>query len=109
MDDLAELQALLGAVQKQEVKYRLNERNCKELLLKLIEKQLIKVIVTQVDEYLLPAPLSPRLHTRTRRTYKKTTCLIGGLQQKMSGIPLVVYRACCMQEPLCCGVSGLAA
>jgi hypothetical protein len=48
MDDLAELQALLGAVQKQEAKHRLNERNCKELLLKLIEKELIKVIVTQV-------------------------------------------------------------
>ena len=38
MDDLAELQALLGAVQKQESKNRLNERNCRELLIKLIQK-----------------------------------------------------------------------
>ena len=45
MDDLAELQALLGAVQKQETKQRLNERNCRELLIKLIEKQLVKVIM----------------------------------------------------------------
>lgn len=43
MDDLAELQALLGAVQKQESKQRLNERNCRELLVKLIEKELVKV------------------------------------------------------------------
>jgi hypothetical protein len=48
MDELAELQALLGAVQKQEVKYRLNERNCKELLIKLIEKGLVELIVTLV-------------------------------------------------------------
>ena len=43
MDDLAELQALLGAVQKQESKNRLNERNCRELLVKLLEKQLVTV------------------------------------------------------------------
>ena len=43
MDDIAELQALLGAVQKQESKNRLNERNCRELLVKLIEKELITV------------------------------------------------------------------
>lgn len=55
MDDLAELQALLGAVQKQEVKYRLNERNCKELLIKLIEKQLVELIVTLVGP---PPPAS---------------------------------------------------
>lgn len=51
MDELAELQALLGAVQKQEVKYRLNERNCKELLVKLIEKKLVELIVTLVNPY----------------------------------------------------------
>jgi hypothetical protein len=51
MDELAELQALLGAVQKQEVKYRLNERNCKELLVKLIEKSLVELIVTLVRLY----------------------------------------------------------
>jgi hypothetical protein len=43
MDDLAELQALLGAVQKQETKNRLNERNCRELLVKLIQKEFIEV------------------------------------------------------------------
>ena len=43
MDDLAELQALLGAVQKQETKNRLNERNCRELLVKLIQKEFVEV------------------------------------------------------------------
>ena len=43
MDDLAELQALLGAVQKQETKNRLNERNCRELLVKLIQKDFVQV------------------------------------------------------------------
>jgi hypothetical protein len=43
-DDIAALQALLGAVQKQESKNRLNERNCRELLVKLIEKELVKVM-----------------------------------------------------------------
>jgi hypothetical protein len=58
MDELAELQALLGAVQKQEAKYKLNERNCKELVLKLIEKGLVELIVTlDAKEYVTPAQL----------------------------------------------------
>lgn len=43
-DDIAALQALLGVVQKQESKNRLNERNCRDLLVKLIEKELVKVM-----------------------------------------------------------------
>ena len=62
MDELAELQALLGAVQKQETKYRLNERNCKELVLKLIEKGLVELIVTQdAKEYVTPAHLGKEI------------------------------------------------
>jgi hypothetical protein len=62
MDELAELQALLGAVQKQESKNRLNERNCRELLLKLIEKELVTLIVTlDGNEYVTPEQLEREL------------------------------------------------
>jgi len=62
MDDLAELQALLGAVQKQETKNRLNERNCRELLIKLIEKELVKLITTlDGGEYVTPEHLEKEL------------------------------------------------
>jgi hypothetical protein len=62
MDELAELQALLGAVQKQETKYKLNERNCKELVLKLIEKGLVELIVTlDAKEYVTPAHLEKEI------------------------------------------------
>lgn len=49
MDELEELQKLLGAVQKQEAKNRLNERNCRDLLVKLIEKELVQLITTLVS------------------------------------------------------------
>ena len=62
MDDIAELQALLGAVQKQESKNRLNERNCRELLIKLIEKELVTVRAPT----LLPAFVLVFFCTRTR-------------------------------------------
>jgi hypothetical protein len=59
MDDIAELQALLGAVQKQESKNRLNERNCRELLIKLIEKQLVTVGAARGSTLLALSPVCP--------------------------------------------------
>jgi len=47
MDEIKKLQELLQSVQKQDVAQRLSERNCVDLIMKLLERDLIKLLFTQ--------------------------------------------------------------
>ncbi|EKX51969.1 hypothetical protein GUITHDRAFT_102581 [Guillardia theta CCMP2712] len=62
MDEIEALQALLGAVQKQETRPRLSERNCRELLIKLLSNGLVTLIVNlDGNEYVTPEHLEKEI------------------------------------------------
>eukprot|EP01041_Mallomonas_annulata_P014829 gene14829-31494_t len=63
MEEIWELQRKLAEVQKVDSAYKLSERNCVEIISKLIAKGLLEVIYTlNAREYLTPAQLKSEIH-----------------------------------------------